>query len=83
MKCENCGGTIRPQDRRCRRCGHVPTRPSDDLRRKMTLSPRVAVSCGALLVVIAALLFLNGTVEFAAVLLFLGVPLALIGLFMR
>lgn len=49
----------------------------------MTLSPRVAVSCGALLVVIAALLFLNGTVEFAAVLLFLGVPLALIGLFMR
>jgi L-cystine uptake protein TcyP (sodium:dicarboxylate symporter family) len=48
----------------------------------MTLSPRVAAACGALLVATAGILFLYGAATFAAVLLCLGVPLALVGLFM-
>lgn len=82
MKCDNCGAALRPQDRACRRCGLAASRPSDALRRKMTLSPRVAAACGALLVATAGILFLYGAATFAAVLLCLGVPLALVGLFM-
>ncbi|WP_190275289.1 hypothetical protein [Pseudodesulfovibrio mercurii] len=52
------------------------------MARKMTLPPRVAVTCGTLLLAVAAVLFLYGAGAFAAVLLCLGAPLVLVGLLM-
>jgi hypothetical protein len=82
MKCAKCGAAIRPQDRKCRRCGQAVKRPIDELTRKMTLSPRLAVTSGVLLILVAAVLLLYGAMEFGAVLLCLGVALALVGLLM-
>lgn len=83
LKCPVCGGPVRPRVFRCSRCGRLLARPEKALKRTMPLSPKWALACGALLTVGGGMLFLTGTDEFAAVLLCLGLPLALIGLFMR
>ena len=83
MKCSSCGAAMRPQDRKCRRCGKAATRPSDAIAQKMLLSHRVAVACGVVLIAFAGVLLLYGAVEFSAALLALGVLLCLIGMLMR
>ncbi|XXJ18677.1 hypothetical protein ACR42D_03810 [Desulfovibrio caledoniensis] len=82
MKCPVCGAEVRPQTPRCRRCGRLLARPDDALKRTLPLSPRLAVTCGTALVAAGGLLLLYGAPVFAAVLLCLGLPLALVGLLM-
>ena len=79
MNCPKCGKSLKPQARRCTQCGTVLTRKSDALSRKMTLNRGLALACGGLMVFVAVLLFLSGSLMAGGVLLGLGAVVALIG----
>lgn len=79
MKCPKCNKKLSAKAKTCKHCGTKISRKSDKMIRRMTVSGRIAMASGCLLVVMAAVGAFYGAYIIAGVLAAVGGLLMLIG----
>lgn len=82
MKCPKCKRTINAQAKVCKHCGTRIVRKSDKLVSQITMSGRIAVACGFILIGIGAVIAFYGGYAIGAVTAGVGIALSIIGKYM-